>query len=144
MDRNAEEDPRSLEQNAITALTDRLATVRTILRGNSLTSFETAVDEVKTVVADDGSTSMVALTVVHVEVALAEVAKEVFPHRALDIQRAWMRRGIHKPGHMNFRRLASAVIRINNALPLFPGGTDEHKLSEQEVLEILEWSLPNK
>ena len=125
------------EQNAITAPMDRLATVRTLLRGNSLTAFESVVNEAKTVVDDDGSTSMVALTVVHVEVALAEVAKEVFPHRALDIQRAWRRRVVNKPSHMKFRRLALAVVRVNNSLPLFPGGTDTHKLSEHVILEIL-------
>ena len=34
------------------------------------------------------------------------------------------------------------ISKINNSLPLFPGGTAESKYSEQELVGLMEWSLP--
>jgi Tfp pilus assembly protein PilE len=70
-----------------------------------------------------------------VDAALTAIAITVFPHRALEIQRLWMTRG-------TTRKTAAAITRINNALPLFPGGTDASKFSNAEVIGLLEWSLP--
>ena len=66
MDRNEEGDLRTLGTECDNGSYDRLATVKTILRGTTLTSFETAIAEAKTVVAEDGSTSKVPLTTLHV------------------------------------------------------------------------------
>lgn len=43
---------------------------------------------------------------------------------------------------MTARKLAAAVCRINNALPHFPGGSNEEKFSDQEIIELLEFSVP--
>ena len=53
MDRYDEEASGSLGKNAITAPTDQLATVKTVLRGNTLTALKAAVIEAKVVMADD-------------------------------------------------------------------------------------------
>jgi hypothetical protein len=53
-----------------------------------------------------------------------------------------MTRGMRKPYEMTTRKPAVAITRINNALPLFPGGTDASKFSNAEVIGLLEWSLP--
>ena len=63
--------------------------------------------------------TVAALMAVHMDEALVEVAKEVFPHWALDIQITWMCCGIHKPSTIKFQRLDLAVVRVNNSLPLF-------------------------
>src|SRR5688572_14973115 len=39
--------------------------------------------------------------------------------------------------------MVAALSRINNYLPLFPGGSEQSKFSPAEFLEILECSLPN-
>jgi Tfp pilus assembly protein PilE len=77
-----------------------------------------------------------------VDDALTAIAITVFPHRALEIQRLWMTRGMRKPYKMTTRKTAATITWINNALPLFPGGTDASKFSNTEVIGLLEWSLP--
>jgi hypothetical protein len=70
------------------------------------------------------------------DAALTAVATTVFPHRALEIQCLWMNRGTRKPYKLTTRKTVAAITWINNALPLFPDGT------EAEVIGLLEWSLP--
>ena len=36
----------------------------------------------------------------------------------------------------------AAVGRLNNSLPLFPNGTDSDKFTPEDMMEILEWSIP--
>ena len=67
-----------------------------------------------------------------------------FPHRALEIQKLWMRRKMRKPTEMSFRKMVAAVVRINNSIPYFPGATVVDKFSEAEIIELLEWSIPQK
>ena len=47
-----------------------------------------------------------------------------------------------KPFGLSTRKMAAAITRINNALPLFPGATEASKFSPEEVIGLLEWSLP--
>jgi hypothetical protein len=54
----------------------------------------------------------------------------------------WMNRGMRKPYELTARKTAAAITRINNTLPLFPGGTDAYKFSNDEVIGLLEGSLP--
>ena len=53
-----------------------------------------------------------------------------------------MNRRMFKPAELTTRQTAAAINRLNNALPLFPGGSDDSKFTENEVVELLEWSLP--
>ena len=74
--------------------------------------------------------------------AMAEVSNTIFPHRALEIQKQWMRKHLKKPTDLSIRLTSSALSRMNNCLPFFPGGDEDSKFSQEELLEILECSLP--
>jgi Tfp pilus assembly protein PilE len=131
-------------QNAIAGGTDRASTARALLRGKSLTSFEASIEESRrNNDEEDGVIGAPLPTdVVVVDAALTVVATTVFPHRALEIQRLWMNRGMRKPYELTTRKTAAASMRINNALPLFPGGTEASKFSNAKVIGLLKWSLP--
>ena len=129
-------------QNSVTAPTDRHSNVCAILRGGSLTVYEEHVEEAKNPTDDEGVVTTVALSREMVLEGLDAVAETVFPHRALQTQKQWMRRGMRKPRELSFRKTASAVGRLNNALPIFPGGSLSSKFSDTEVVELLEWSIP--
>jgi hypothetical protein len=77
-----------------------------------------------------------------VDATLTAVTTTVFPHRALEIQRLWMNRGMRKPYDLTTRKTVAAITRMNNATPLFPGGTEASKFSNAELIGLLEWSLP--
>jgi hypothetical protein len=70
------------------------------------------------------------------------VATAVFPHCALEIQKLWMNRGMTKPYDLSTRKMAAAITEINNSLPLFPLGNQDTKFTDQELVGLLEWSLP--
>ncbi len=129
-------------QNAVTGPTDQLATVRAILRGESLTCLNAYVEEHSSYVNEQGVTTAIALTTDGVLEGLHAVAETVFPFRALSNQKLWMRRGMKKPKELSFRKTAAAVVRLNNSLPLFPGATASDKFSDEEIVELLEWSIP--
>ena len=129
-------------QNSITGATDQLATVRSILRGESLTCLNAYIEEKSTYVNATGVLTQVTLTTAGVLDGLHAVAETVFPFRALSNQKLWMRRGMKKPRELSFRKTAAAVGRLNNSLPLFPGGSDADKFSDEEIVELLEWSIP--
>jgi Tfp pilus assembly protein PilE len=50
---------------------------------------------------------------------------------------------MRNPYELMTRKTVAAITRINNALPLFPGGTEASKFSNAEVIGLLkEWTLP--
>lgn len=126
-------------QNSINGGTDKAATYKALLRGESLTAFEVALTDAKT--DENGNVSQ--LSQEHVQKAVDAVANEVFPHRALDLQKMWMSRGMKKPANLSIRKTVAAVNRVNNALPLFPGGSEASKFSSQQIIEFLEWAVPD-
>jgi hypothetical protein len=128
-------------QNSVNGPTDRTATIRAILKGESLTAFETALEDSR-VNPDAEDEQPLPLTTEVIEKALSLVAHSVFPHRALETQRLWMNRGMRKPAELSARKTAAAISKINSCLPLFPGGTQESKFSDPELVGLLEWSLP--
>jgi hypothetical protein len=127
-------------QNSVTGANDRLATIRTILRGEALSLFEEALEGAR--LNEDGTHAV--MTSDHVEEGLDGVKQGVFPHRALEIQKLWMRRKMRKPVDLSFRKLMAAVTRINNYIPFFPGSTENNKFSKAEIIELLKWSIPQK
>jgi hypothetical protein len=82
------------------------------------------------------------MTIEHVEDALT--SETIFPHRALEIQKNWMNRGMKKPRALTTRSMSAAISRINNALPRFPNGTKKSKFSKPEFVALLQYSLPTK
>ena len=125
-------------QNSIKEGSDQAATVRSLIRGESATAFEAALQERR--MNENGEEQPISEE--HVQGALEAVSSTVFPHRALEIQKLWMNRRMYKPAELTTRQTAAAINRLNNALPLFPGGTDDSKFTEVQVVELLEWSLP--
>ena len=125
-------------QNGVKEGSDRAATVRSVVKGESATAFESALQEQR--MGEDGVE--LPLTTDHVDKALEAVAASVFPHRALEIQKLWMNRRMFKPVELTTRQTAAAINRLNNSLPLFPGGSENSKFTETEIVGLLEWSLP--
>jgi hypothetical protein len=107
-----------------------------------LTSFEASLEEARRNKVDGVAGAPLAIESEMVDTAMTAVATTVFPYRALEIQRLWMMRGMQKPYELTTRKTAAAITRINNTLPLFPGGTDTSKFSDTEVVGLLEWCLP--
>jgi hypothetical protein len=78
----------SWAQNSITAPTDMSNTAVAILKGDSLTSHETAMEYNRT--NPDDKSLMVPMTEQHTEDALLAVTNQIFPYRALKTQKQWM------------------------------------------------------
>ena len=129
-------------QNSINNQGDRVASIASILRGESLTVFEATIAELTHPVDDEGDIEVIALSKEIVLSALNAVAETVFPHRALETQKQWMRRGLKKPKDLSIRKTAAAIARLNNSIPYFPSGSETDKFSKEEIVEILEWSIP--
>ena len=128
-------------QNSVTGATDRAATVAAILKGDSFTAFETALDDAR--INPDDDAVLVAMTIAHVETALQAVAEIVFPFRALEIQKQWMTRHFKKPYNLSSKKTAAGISRLNNYLPNFPKATAASKYSDSELVEILDVALPD-
>jgi hypothetical protein len=47
-----------------------------------------------------------------------------------------------KPKELSIRKYVAAAGRLNNSLLVFPNGKESDKITPQEILEILEWSIP--
>jgi len=127
-------------QNSVAGPTDRTSTIRALLKGESATAFEVALEDARVNPVPNGAPLAISNEII--ETAMSAVAKSVFPHRALEIQRLWMNRAMKKPYELSTRKTAAAITRINNCLPLFPTGSAASKFSEVEIVGLLEWSLP--
>ena len=126
-------------QNSLVLVTDRYATIKSIVREDSFMIFDAAVEEARRIDDDEAAAEM---TTADVETGLDAVRDQVFPFRALDTQQGWMKRNVVKPVSMTCRNLATQLTRMNNALALFPDGNENSKFSPEDLLEILESSLP--
>ena len=129
-------------QNKVTGGADQAATVKTILRADALTIFEAALDaQLEPIQGDDDSTK---ISKEKIDKALQAVTLSVFPHRALETQKMWMRKYMKKPFDMTYRVMQAKILKMNQSLPLFPNADDDSKFSAAEILEILEFTLPAK
>ena len=70
-------------QNAIMAPGDRLATVRAILRGESLTCFNATIKEQRNIITDAGVVTRVTPTNKSVLAGIHAIAETVFPFRTI-------------------------------------------------------------
>jgi hypothetical protein len=73
-------------QNTLNGPTDRTSTIRALLKGESLTAFDIALEDVW-VDPDPNVQALVPLTVDHIGQAMDSVAMAVFPHCSLEIQK---------------------------------------------------------
>ena len=102
-------------QNSIDGPTDRMAIVTAVLRGESLITFEAAITEAK--MATDADGKVLSFSKEMVYEVLAEVTTTIFPHRALECQKQWMRKNLKKPADKSVWTTAAALSRINSCLP---------------------------
>jgi hypothetical protein len=133
------------KQNSLTTASDRQASVNTVLREDALTAFEASIDE-DLEPEEDAAEGAPAnqLTTEMIDDALISVAKNIFPHCALEIQKIWMKRQIRKPKSMPVRKMIAIITKMNNSLARFPEADECDKFKDKELLEIVEWSLPDK
>ena len=122
-------------QNNITTPADRINIVRMVFKGESFTTFEEAI----TVLQGEGE-----LTNEIVDLAMDEIAVATFPHRALFHQKRWMSNGMRKPRALSTRQTVASLTKMNNALPYFPGASAEDKFKEDELIQIMEWMVPQE
>ena len=116
------------KQNSINGPVDCCSTVRALVRGESLTTFEAALDKAR--MTDKGTVDQ--MTVNHIETSLEAVTETIFLHCTLKTQKRWMNWAMKKPLGLSARRMMAAIARLNNALPLFPGRSDSSKFSDTE------------
>jgi hypothetical protein len=107
-------------QNGITSAQDKVSSISTILRGDSLTGLQ--IEEVTTSTVNTGEMVTIALTDKTVEEGLNAVAQMVFPFRALETQKQWMQCRMRKPCKLPIQKTIAGVGRFNNSQPLFPSG----------------------
>ena len=126
-------------QNSVGGPHDRAAIVKTILRDEALSHFEVALE----VLRQGPNGERLEFTADLVNKALEYVSLAIFPHRALETQKQWMRRHMKKPMKMRYRLFQARVLKINKYLPYFPGANEDSKFSSSDILEMLEFSLPD-
>ena len=80
------------------------------------------------------------------EHVIAELTAHVFPNRAAQTQKRYMRRFLKKPTTMSTKAFFARFIEINEMFPFYPphpGSTaDVERFDEEELLDILEFSCP--
>ena len=82
----------------------------------------------------------------HFEECLADVTAHVFPARALQSQKRYMRRFLQKPADVSIREHVARVVEINKLLPEFPPIREDDEstsLPDDELLDLLEFGIPN-
>jgi hypothetical protein len=121
---------------------DRVANIITILCGDSLTGFEEKIQELSTSTGETGETVTIDITDKTFSASLNAVTQMMFPFRVLETQKQWMQCCMKNPNELSIWKTVAAVGRLNNSLPLFPDGRELDKFTPREILEILEWSIP--
>ena len=75
------------------------------------------------------------------------MARGVFPLNAVFIQKRYMRRFVHKTREVSIKEFVARQNKLNNYLTSFPKEDDEdddiEALPEDELMEILEFGVPN-
>jgi hypothetical protein len=96
-------------QNGITNAQDSVASICTILRGDSQTGFEEKIKELTTSTDSTGETLTITICDKTVEEGLNAFAQMIFPFRALETQKQWMQQCMQKPKELPIQKTAAAV-----------------------------------
>ena len=121
-------------QNATTG-PSRYALARKLLEGDALAAFEQA-----------ATTTTGGETVVNFGVVMTAVTKHIFPARALQTQKRFMRRFLRKPKDMTIRQYVGRVQEMNSMLLKFPQPSNTQpatELPQDEILDLLEFGMPS-
>ena len=82
-------------------------------------------------------------TNVNYERVMDALTEHVFPLKALQTQKRFMRRFLRKPRDMKARDFVSRVCEINEMLNQFPGANGEGSLPQDELLDLMEFGMPS-
>jgi hypothetical protein len=118
----------------ITRPQDKFTMARRLLNGDALSVFETFAGNSNEAVDEDFEATMQAL------------ATHIFPRNALANQKSWLRRSrqARKTNDLLTRRWVARIQEINMMLPEFPPEfSQEQKLRSEDLIEILEYGIPN-
>ncbi len=109
------------------------ALVKTLLKGDALTVFQTA------------ETRIGNQTVANFDTCLNEVTAHVFPEKAAQLQKRYLRRCLTKSPSLTVKEWVVRVLELNEYFKEFPkvNGTREQPLNDAEVMEILEYGVPS-
>ena len=101
-------------------------------------------------VFNNRATELGAETNPNLAACVAALTRHVFPRRSLTFQKRYMRRYMRKPRDVNAREYVARVTELNNMLAEFPHRHDDDALAgeeqclpEDEILDILEYGVPN-
>ncbi len=83
-----------------------------------------------------------AETLIHYEEVMRDISSYVFPTRALQVQKRYMRRHMRKSPYMKMKEYMARVEELNNYLSMLPDYTIGDKLHEDELLDIYEYGIP--
>jgi hypothetical protein len=124
-----------LKGQGLTTGTDMFETTRRMLEGDALATFNDVSIDYDDESIENYKTSMNALK------------KHVFPARAIQMQKRWMRRFLRKPKDKTTREHVARVREINSYFPLYPvmddSGSVPKSLDDDELLDLLEYGSPN-
>ena len=108
---------------------------RRLLHGDALSVFNAALE-------DAGLTE----TNASYELCMDALARHVFPKRAAQLQKRYMRRFVRKPVTMSTKQFAARLQELNSYLPKFPttapGQAVNAKLDDDEIVDIMEFGVP--
>ena len=108
---------------------------RRLLTGDALSVFNAALEELG---ANETNNSY--------ELCMDALARHVFPKRASQLQKRYMRRFVRKPATMSTKQFAARLQELNAYLPKFPtaiaGQAAVTKLDDDEVVDIMEFGVP--
>jgi len=105
---------------------------RRLLNGDALTAFNLKAKEF------ESKTNANFLEVID------DLTRNVFPIKALQTQKRFMRDFLRKPRDIKRRKYVSHVCEINEMLVHFPTANQESKLPpSDEILDLLEFGMPS-
>jgi hypothetical protein len=106
------------------------AMTRRILEGAALAKF------------DESSVTRGTETLEHFVQVINDMGNYVFPRRALQMEKRYMRRYMRKPRRLKMREYMARVEELNNDLRYFPLYVNGSRLLEDELLDIYEYGVP--
>jgi hypothetical protein len=109
----------------------KYAMIRRLILGDTLAVFNKA------------ATTQGAENNANFEIVMQAVTAHVFPQRALNYQKRYMRRFMRKPKTMSIREFSARVAEMNAYLTEFPPFEADQELSGEEIIDILEFAIPN-
>lgn len=108
----------------------RYALIRRLLQGDALATF------------DQAATTRGNETIANYRLARQDLITHVFPHRALLMQKRYMRRFLRKPQDTKIREFMARLVEINAYLDEFPPFEVGQSLPNDEIMEIAEYAVP--